>query len=165
MSNQVVADGLVVGIHYTLKDDAGEVIDTSDGRAPLEYLHGAHNIVPGLEKALAGQSIGDTFEAEVPPEEGYGPRQEGATEKIGKDKLPPDMALLPGMQLTAQDENGQMFAMWVAEVSDEDITVDYNHPLAGQTLHFSGNIVSLREPSEEEVAHGHVHAGGCGHDH
>lgn len=165
MSQQVVADGLIVGIHYTLKDDSGEVIDTSEGREPLEYLHGAHNIVPGLEVALAGKAVGGAFDVVVEPEQGYGPRQDGATEKIGKDKLPPDMLVMPGMQLTAQDESGQMFAMWVTEVGDDDITVDYNHPLAGQNLHFKGTVMSLREPTEEETTHGHAHAGGCGHEH
>ncbi len=163
MSKNVVADGMVVGMHYTLKNAAGEVLDTSEEREPLEYLHGAHNIVPGLEKALSGIAIGEAFDVVVEPEDGYGERQDGATEKVAKERLPPEMMVFPGMQLNAQDDNGQVYAMWVTDVAEDEITVDFNHPLAGEQLHFSGKIMSLREPSEEEKTHGHAH--GPGHDH
>ncbi len=165
MSLQNIDDGLVVGIHYTLKNDGGEVLDTSEEREPLEYLHGAHNIVPGLEKALTGLAIGADFDVVVEPEDGYGARQEGATETIAKDRLPEGMMVFPGMQLNAQDEDGQVYAMWVSEVGDESITVDFkNHPLAGERLHFSGKIMSLREASDEEKTHGHVHGPGHAHE-
>jgi FKBP-type peptidyl-prolyl cis-trans isomerase SlyD len=164
MSHQNISDGLVVGLHYTLKNDGDEVLDTSEEREPLEYLHGAHNIVPGLEKALTGMAIGDAFDVVIEPEDGYGTRQEGATETIAKDRLPEEMLVFPGMQLNAQDEDGQVYAMWVSEVGDEDITVDFNHPLAGERLHFSGKIISLRDASEEEKTHGHVHGPGHAHE-
>lgn len=159
---QVVEAGTVVIMHYTLKDPAGVVLDSSSGREPLAYLHGAKNIVPGLERQLAGKRAGDTVSAVVPPEEGYGERQ-GPPQAIERSAFPEGVELAAGMQVVAHGRDGQSFPLWIVEVADEQIVVDPNHPLAGVTLHFDVEITDVREASEGEKAHGHPHGPG-GHD-
>jgi FKBP-type peptidyl-prolyl cis-trans isomerase SlyD len=152
----------VVSIEYVLSDDAGTVLDSSRGREPLAYLHGAGNIVPGLEKALEGKAEGDTIDVSVPPEEGYGVRDERLIQNVAIRKLPDKKAKV-GQQLRAQTEHG-MRVLTVTAVRGDYATVDANHPLAGRTLHFNVTVKAIREPTEEELAHGHVH-GPHGHDH
>jgi FKBP-type peptidyl-prolyl cis-trans isomerase SlyD len=152
----------VVSIEYTLSDERGQVIDSSRGRAPLAYLHGAGNIVPGLEKALEGKSEGDAFEVSVPPAEGYGVRNEALVENVAIRKLPNKKAQV-GMQLRAQTEHG-MRILTVTAVRGDYATVDANHPLADKTLNFKVTVVAVRDATEQELAHGHVH-GPHGHDH
>ena len=160
---EVVSEGTVVTMHYTLKDGQGEVIDTSSGKEPLAYLHGAKNIVPGLERQLDGKTVGDTVVAEVPPEEGYGERQ-GPPQPVDRSAFPADAELSPGMQVMAQGPDEKSFPLWIVKVEDDQVLVDANHPLAGVTLHFDVEITGLREASEEEKSHGHPHGPG-GHDH
>ena len=162
MSDLIISAGKVVAFHYTLTDDDGDVIDSSDGREPLDYLHGAGNIVPGLERQLVGKTTGDRLDAIVPPSEGYGERT-GAPQAVPRGALPPDLDPMPGMQLMAQGPDGQPFPLWIARVDDEQIWVDRNHPLAGVTLHFAVEIVSIRDASAEETAHGHPHGPGNHH--
>lgn len=167
MSNQTVTDDKVVIFHYTLTNDEGEVIDSSDGGDPLPYLHGAGNIVPGLEKEMVGKSAGDSFEVRVVPEEGYGqPSGEGPT-PIPRGTFPPDMELQPGMPFPAELENGQQITLWVVEVQDEQVLVDMDHPLAGEHLNFAIEIVNVRDAVDVEIAHGHPHGidGTEGHHH
>jgi FKBP-type peptidyl-prolyl cis-trans isomerase SlyD len=152
----------VVSIEYTLSDERGQVIDSSRGRAPLAYLHGAGNIVPGLEKALEGKNEGDAIEVSVPPAEGYGVRNEALVENVAIRKLPDKKAHV-GMQLRAQTEHG-MRILTVTAVRGDYATVDANHPLADKTLNFKVTVVAVRDATEEELAHGHVH-GPQGHDH
>ena len=161
--SQAIADGTVVTMHYTLKDSEGQVLDTSSGREPLSYLHGASNIVPGLERQLAGKSVGDSFTAEVPSEEGYGERQ-GPPKQVDRSAFPEDAELAPGMQVMAQSEDGKSFPLWILDVSDDAVVVDTNHPLAGVTLHFDLEITGVRAATEEEKSHGHPHGEG-GHHH
>ena len=145
----------VVSIHYTLTTDAGEVLDSSEGRDPLKYLHGHQNIVPGLESALAGKVVGDKFDVVVSPEEGYGVRDESRVAKIPRSEVKlPDLE--PGMMLQAQTSQGPMI-LKVVEVGDEDVTVDANHELAGVTLHFAVEVIAVRPAEPEEIDHGHVH--------
>jgi FKBP-type peptidyl-prolyl cis-trans isomerase SlyD len=160
---EIVADGTVVTMHYTLKDPQGEVLDSSSGREPLSYLHGASNIVPGLERQLAGKRVGDTVAAEVPPAEGYGERQ-GPPQPVERSAFPEGSELAPGMQVVAEGPDGKSFPLWIVEVTDDKVMVDANHPLAGVTLHFDVEITELRAASEQEKAHGHPHGPG-GHDH
>jgi FKBP-type peptidyl-prolyl cis-trans isomerase SlyD len=160
---EVVESGTVVTMHYTLKDPEGEILDTSSGREPLAYLHGASNIVPGLERQLTGKRVGDSVQAVVPPAEGYGERQ-GPPQPVERSAFPADAELEPGMQVMAQTKDGQAFPLWIVQVTGEEVLVDANHPLAGVTLHFDVEITSLRHASEEEKAHGHPHGPG-GHDH
>lgn len=152
-----IADGVVAVIHYTLKNDQGDILDSSDGGEPLPYLHGANNIVPGLEAALAGKAVGEELNVVVAPEQGYGVRDPGRIQEVPREAFPADAEVAPGAQFVMQDEGGQVIPIWIAQVTDETVTIDANHPLAGQTLHFEIKIDSLRAPTEEETAHGHPH--------
>lgn len=159
-----IADDKVVSIHYTLRDDDGDEIDSSVGDEPLTYLHGASNIVPGLERQLAGKQVGDMVKAVVPPEEGYGVAEGPGPQRVPRDAFPKDAELEPGTQFFARGPNGDAMPLWVVEVTDEGVMVDANHPLAGVTLHFEVEIVEVRDATAEEKAHGHPHGPG-GHHH
>jgi FKBP-type peptidyl-prolyl cis-trans isomerase SlyD len=157
-----IADGKVVMFHYTLKNDAGEILDSSSGGDPMPYLHGAQNIVPGLERQMAGKAAGAKFQAVVPPEEGYGVR-EGDPQEVPRQAFPPDVELAAGMQFLATDESGEQVPVWIAKVSPDKVWVDQNHPLSDVTLHFDVEVVSIRDATAEEVAHGHPHMPGHHH--
>lgn len=159
-----IEKGKVVLIHFTLKDGKGETIDSSDGRSPMPYLHGYGNLVPGVEEALDGRSVGDSFDIVVSPDKGYGERQPDATAEVPRGAFPSDAHIFEGMQFMAEDENGNAGPIWVAEVRAETVVIDRNHPLAGATLHFHIDVVNLRDATAEELAHGHPH-GEDGHDH
>ncbi|MBS3800514.1 MAG: peptidylprolyl isomerase [Thioalkalivibrio sp.] len=158
-----VAPNAVVSIHYTLTNDAGEKIDTSEGREPLAYLHGKGQIVPGLEKELEGKAAGEKVQARVPPEEGYGEKIDAMVQDIPMDAFQGVESVEPGMQFQAQTENGPL-TVTVTKVEGDTATVDGNHPLAGQTLNFDVEVVEVREASAEEIEHGHAHGAG-GHQH
>lgn len=158
-----ITENSAVSFHYTLTNDAGEVIDSSSGREPLAYLHGAGSIVPGLENAMEGRSAGDRFEVKVSPEEGYGVRHEGMVQAVPRAAFQGVDRIEVGMQFQASGPQGVM-SVTVAKVTDDEITVDGNHPLAGQNLNFAIEVVSVRAASEEEIAHGHIHGPG-GHAH
>lgn len=158
-----ISPNKVVSIHYTLKNDAGDVLDTSSGREPLAYLHGSGNIIPGLEKALEGKSSGEKMNVSIAPEEGYGERHEGLIQDVPRDAFQGVEDIQPGMQFHAQGPSGPM-VVTVKEVGDNTVKVDGNHPLAGETLHFDVEVADVREATAEEQEHGHVHGAG-GHDH
>ncbi|GHE20048.1 FKBP-type peptidyl-prolyl cis-trans isomerase [Halomonas urumqiensis] len=158
-----IAQNSVVAFHYTLTNDAGEVLDSSEGREPLTYLHGAGNIIPGLEKELEGRAAGDKLTATVEPAEGYGEKQDQLVQEVPRDAFQGVEGIEPGMQFQAQTQGGPLMVT-VTQVEGDTVTVDGNHPLAGQTLNFAVEIDSVREASEEEVEHGHVHGEG-GHEH
>ncbi len=151
-----VSENKVVSFHYTLKDDAGEVLDSSEGRDPLTYLHGAGNIIPGLEKALEGKDAGDHVEVSVAPEEAYGNRNDALVQSVPRSAFEGVDEILPGMQFQAQTPNGVQI-LTVVKVEDDTVVVDGNHPLAGKTLHFSVDITDIRDATAEELAHGHAH--------
>lgn len=151
-----VSENKVVSIHYTLRNDAGEVIDSSAGRAPLRYLHGVGNIIPGLEKALEGKTSGDRVDVNIAPEEAYGERDESLVQVVPRSAFEGVEEIEPGMQFQAQTPAGRQI-LTVVEVQDDRVVVDGNHPLAGETLHFSVEITEVREATEEELAHGHAH--------
>ena len=157
-----IADRRAVTISYTLKDDADQVLDSSEGRAPLTYLHGTGTIVPGLEKALAGKQAGDVVKASLAADEAYGPRDEKRIRNVPLRKLPAGK-VTPGMRYRVQTEHGPIAAL-VKDVKGDYATVDLNHPFAGMNLHFDVTVVGVREATEEELAHGHVHEPG-GHHH
>ncbi len=160
-----IADGKVVAFHYTLTNDDGETLDASHTRGePLAYLHGSSNIVPGLEKQLTGLDVGAKFVAVVPPEEGYGERGGPPPQPVPRDAFPEDMPIEKGMPVQAQSPDGQMMMLFIDRVEDDTIYVDHNHPLAGVTLNFDVEIMTIRDASEEEKAHGHPHGPG-GHHH
>ena len=153
----------VVLMHYTLKNDAGDVIDSSKGGEPLPFLQGHGNIIPGLESALEGSKMGDKLDVSIKPEDGYGERMKNAIQEIPSSALQGIDEVKVGMQLQSQDQDGNAFLVTVTKVEDDKITVDGNHPLAGQTLHFSVSIESIRNAETEELSHGHVHADGNHH--
>jgi len=159
-ANMKVGKDKVVLMHYTLKNDAGDVIDSSDGGDPLPFLQGHGNIIPGLESALEGSKVGDKLDVSIKPEEGYGERMKDAIQEIPSSALQGVDEVKVGMQLQSQDKDGNAFLVTVTKIEDDKITVDGNHPLAGQTLHFSVSIESIRKAEAEELSHGHVHADG-----
>jgi len=154
----------VVSIHYTLTDDAGAILDSSSQGEPLVYLHGAQNIIPGLENALAGKQAGDSLDVRVSPEEGYGVTALELIQQIPRAMFQGVDTIEPGMSFQAQDQSGYMQRVHVTAVDGDTVTVDANHPLAGQHLNFSVNIVEIRPATAEEIEHGHVH-GPHGHHH
>ena len=155
-----IEENKVVTFEYTLKNDSGEVIDSSANHAPLVYIHGAGNIIPGLEAELEGKKIGDKFHASIAPEDAYGARMDELVQKLDRDKLAHLDNIEVGMQLQAYDEEG-MQILTIVEVTDKDVTLDGNHPLAGETLHFDVEVTDIREATEEEAMFGLNH-GGCG---
>lgn len=159
-----IEENAVVTIAYTLKDDKGEVIDSSEQHGDLAYVHGHENIVPGLEQALTGKAEGEEVQASVAPEEGYGERQDQLVFEVPRERLPQDEELQLGMQFRAQSAEGQEMVVTLVDVGDEQVTLDANHPLAGQTLNFDVEVKEVREATAEELDHGHVH-GPDGHEH
>jgi len=157
---QTITAGKVVFFHYTLSSDVGETIDSSREGDPMPYLHGAGNIVPGLERQLEGKPVGAAFVAVVSPEEGYGERQGEGPVAVPRDQFPPDAPLQEGMQLFAKDQNDQTFPLWIVKVEEEQVFVDPNHPLADMTLRFDVEVVSMRDASDVEKEHGHPHLPG-----
>lgn len=153
----------VASFHYTLKNDAGETLDSSAGQEPMSYLHGAGNIVPGLEKEMEGKSIGDSFSVVVSAAEGYGELDEELKQELPKSMFTGVDNIEAGMEFQAQTEHGQQIIA-VTKVEGDTVTVDGNHPLAGQSLHFDVEVTDIREASQEELEHGHVHGPG-GHHH
>ena len=158
-----ISENSVVSFHYTLTDSTGKVIDSSQGNEPLTYLHGVGQIVPGLENALVGKTAGDKLDVEVAAEDGYGEHQEFMVQQVPREAFQGVDAIEPGMQFQAQTPQGGM-TVTVTAVDDATVTVDGNHPLAGQVLFFAVEVVSVREASAEEREHGHVHGAG-GHHH
>lgn len=151
-----VQDNTVVSIDYKLTDDAGEVLDSSEGREPLAYLHGAGNIIPGLEDALAGKAQGDSLSVDVEPAQGYGEHDTALVEEVSRDLFQGVDEIEVGMQFQAATEHGT-HVVTVTQIADDAVTIDANHPLAGQNLHFDVTIVEVREATETEIEHGHPH--------
>ena len=158
-----IAQNSVVAFHYTLTNDAGEVLDSSEGREPLTYLHGAGTIIPGLEKKLEGRESGDKLQVAVSPEEGYGESQPSLVQEVPRESFQGVESVEPGMQFQAQTQGGPLMVT-VTKVEGDTVVVDGNHPLAGQKLNFDVEIAEVREATAEEAEHGHVHGEG-GHQH
>lgn len=161
---QVVTDDIVVSLEYILTLDNDEEIDRSEVDTPLEYLHGHKNIIPGLESELEGLSVGDEKKITIHPKHGYGERDPDDMAEYPRDSFPPALKLETGEPLMMKDrESGESVQAYISEVRQETVVLDFNHPLAGETLHFKIKIAGLREPTGEELSHGHVHQ--PGHDH
>lgn len=159
-----IATQKAVSIDYTLTNDAGEVIDSSAGGAPLVYLHGAGNIIPGLERALEGKQTGDRVQVAVEPEDAYGEYSPELVATLNRSMFEGVDELEVGMQFHASGPNGGMQIVTIRDLDGDDVVVDGNHPLAGQRLNFDVTVVSVREAAPEEIAHGHIHGEG-GHHH
>lgn len=153
----------VASLEYTLTNDEGEVLDSTQGRGPLAYVHGTESIIPGLERELDGKRAGDTFQVRIAPAEAYGERNEEMVQSVPREQMPADELEL-GMQLEAQGEDGQGFLVTVIDLSETDVVLDANHPLAGVALNFDVQVVDVRAATREEVEHGHPHGPG-GHSH
>ncbi len=162
-SPMTVQDGMVVSLDYSLRLDAGDVIDSSSDGEPLEFLQGAGQIIAGLEQALYGMAVGDEKQVTVQPVDGYGEMDPQGVQFFPASNFPQDMALEVGMALQAQDQSGHVYTVYVSEVQEDGVLLDFNHPLAGETLHFQAKIAGLRPATDEELAHGHAHAHGHSH--
>ena len=154
----------VVSLRYILKNKNGEELDRSENATPLAYMHGYGQIVPGLENVLEGLAVGDKKEVTVTPQEGYGEVQPELKMKVGRDKFPADVNIERGMQFSSKMEDGGEIPFTVLAIEGDDVLLDGNHPLAGETLHFSVEVVEVRSATAEELQHGHVHGAG-GHHH
>ena len=159
-----VAEKKVVSMQYTLTNDAGEVLDQSQSGEPLTYLHGAGNIIPGLEKELTDKQVGDKFTVKVSPEDGYGERDNDRVEDVPREMFPEDQEIEPGMMFHAQGPNGETITVTVVDVNEQTVKIDSNHALAGVELNFDVEVIGIREAEEVELEHGHVH-GPEGHAH
>ena len=155
----VIADQKVVSIHYTLKNNDGEILDVSAKENPLRYVHGTGSIVPGLEKELAGKSAGDKLSVSVKPVDAYGDRSETLVQQLSRSAFQGVDEIQEGMQFQAQSPQGATL-ITVTKVEGDQVTVDGNHPLAGETLNFDVEVESVRDATVEEIDHGHVHTGG-----
>lgn len=153
-----ISQDKVVSIDYTLKDDKGNVIDTSANSGPLEYLHGHGMLITGMEKGLEGKQPGDSFQITIPPEEGYGKFDPNLVVKVARDQFDTDTEIEPGMCFQASD--GRIVT--VKEVTDKEITIDANHELADKSLFFDVKVVSVRDATPEELAPKSGCGGGCG---
>lgn len=149
----------VASIDYKLTDDQGQVLDSSEGREPLTYLHGAGNLIPGLETALEGNAPGDSVSVTVDPSEGYGERDENLIQQVPMAAFEGVDEIEPGMRFQATDEQGQGRIVTVTAIEGDQVTVDANHPLAGVPLNFEVSVVEVREASDDEIEHGHAHTG------
>ncbi len=161
-SSLLIENGFAVGMSYILKDVSGKVIDQASKKQPLYYLHGVGQIVPGLERELVGLKIGDTKSVTVEPKDGYGEINPELRMTFPKSQFPADQDLKPGMQFFA--ELGQeRHLLTIKAVRAEEVDVDGNHPLSGQTLSFEIEVVEIRKATDEEMAHGHIHGPGGAH--
>ena len=158
-----IENNKVTTLHYTLKDNEGTIIDQSEDGSFI-YLHGSMNIIPGLETALTGKSAGEELSVKVSAEEGYGPRFDDRMQEVSKSMFEEGADIQIGMQFHAEGPEGDTLIVTVTEIKDELIVVDGNHPLAGMELNFDVKIIEVRDASEEEIEHGHVH-GEHGHHH
>lgn len=156
-----ITDNTAVQFHYTLTNSSGEQLDSSHGEEPLSYLHGAGNIIPGLEAALAGKTAGESFSVTIPPADAYGEIDDSMVQIVSK-KMFDGMDIEIGMQFHADVSHGAG-VITVTEIQGDDVTVDGNHPLAGETLIFDVNVVDVRQATADEMAHGHIHGAGCHH--
>ena len=159
-----IAKDKAVSIHYTLTLDGGQVVDSSEGKDPLVYLHGHRNIIPGLEKELVGKAVGDKLSVTVSPEEGYGVHNPGLVQQVPREAFQGVDNIEVGMMFQAPGEGGHIQLIRIVAVEGDNITVDGNHELAGKTLNFAVEITEIRDASAEEISHGHVHGPG-GHAH
>ncbi len=161
----LIADGHVVTLHYRLTLDDGSIADQSFGGDPLVYLHGARNIVPGLERQLAGKKIGDKLEVDVAAKDGYGEYDPAADQSVAKSQFPPNVEIKVGMAFQTSTRNGQPMTVWVRGLKDDQVTISSNHPMAGQQLHFTIEVLDVRRATADEKKHGHAHGPGGHHHH
>ena len=157
-----IAENTAVSIHYTLTNDQGEVLDSSNGGDALVYLHGSGNIISGLEAALLGKKVGDKFNVRIEPKDAYGEVAEDMVQIISKDMFEGIDQIEVGMQFHADVSYGSGIVT-VVNIDGDNVTIDGNHPLAGEALNFDVEIIEVRPATKEELDHGHIHGAGCHH--
>jgi FKBP-type peptidyl-prolyl cis-trans isomerase SlyD len=155
MTSENIKDGMIVSLAYTLTAD-GQEVERATADDPLEYLHGAENIVPGLERELAGKKIGDRFTITLEPEDAYGEYDDEDLDEIDRDEFPDEIEV--GMEMLLEDDDGNLYEATVKEISDDMVVLDFNPPLAGKTVTYEVEVVAMRPADEEELAHGHPHS-------
>ncbi|MFM1875907.1 MAG: hypothetical protein RL266_1644 [Bacteroidota bacterium] len=153
-------------IHYTLKDESGEILDSSEGREPLAFIQGIGNIITGLEEKLEGKDVGDRFETSIAPEKAYGLRSEENVHivPLASFQADGDEKLVEGMQVRVETSQGVSLAD-VSKIDGDEVTLDLNHPLAGETLYFTVEVIDVRDATRQELEHGHAHGPGGHHHH
>lgn len=159
-----IADNKVATFHYTLKDEKGKLIESSAGQDPLSYLHGNGGIIEGLEEALTGKKAGDKFDITITPDKAYGTRNDDLVEIVSKAEFDAGEEISVGKEFQYEDEDGTIHQVYITKIEGDDVTVDENHPMADKTLNFSIEVVGVREATEEELDHGHVHDAEGHHD-
>lgn len=159
-----ISNNCVASIHYTLTNGDGKVIDSSEGQEPLAYLHGAGNIIPGLEKALVGKSVGDKLNVSIPAAEAYGLRDDSMVQELPSNMFSGIEQIEVGMEFHAETEQG-LQVVTVTKVEGDTVTIDGNHPLAGVDLTFDVEVTEIRAATDEELTHGHAHGAGGHHHH
>lgn len=162
MSTDSVQKDVVVSMEYILQVD-GEEIDSSKGQEPLQFLVGYGNIISGLEREMIGMKVGDSKDVVIQPADAYGEFDEQAFMDVPRGEFPKDMPLQEGLELSVKDDSGQSRYARIDTIDGDNVTLNFNHPLAGDELHFNVKVVGLREPTSEELSHGHVHDGGHHH--
>jgi FKBP-type peptidyl-prolyl cis-trans isomerase SlyD len=160
----MIKNGKVVNLAYSLKNSDGDLLDRADSKEPFTYLHGASQIVPGLETALEGLKTGDKKQVTVQPEQGYGEVNQDLKLTVNRSQFPAGAEIQEGMQFETQTPDGHGLIFTVETIEGDKVTIDGNHPLAGETLHFDVEVLNVRDATEEEKQHGHAH-GEHGHDH
>lgn len=153
----VIEKDKVVSFNYKLTLDTGEVVDSSEGREPLSFLVGAGQIIPGLETEMMGMQVGDEKEVKVEPEQAYGEKDDRLVQTISRSQVPDSVDLELGLVLRGQSEAGEVVEGKVVDLKDNEVEIDFNHPLAGEPLNFDIEIVDIRDASPEEISHGHAH--------
>jgi FKBP-type peptidyl-prolyl cis-trans isomerase SlyD len=154
----VVRDDMVVSLDYTLTVD-GEVVDSSRNSDPIQFIQGQGQLIPGLERQLYGMEVGDSKHVVVSASEGYGEQDPGAYADIPRGEFPPQIPLEQGVELQLTNQDGEEMQAFIEEVGDDSVRLNFNHPLAGKELHFSVEVVDLRQATSDELEHGHVHDG------
>ncbi len=154
----------IVEINYTLKDNESNILDSSEGQEPLAYIHGIGNLIPGLENALEGKEKGDKIQTKIKPEDAYGVRDENLLETVSLKQFENQDDVKEGIQFQIETNDGVKMAT-ITNISGDDVSIDMNHPLADIELNFDVEVISIREASEEELSHGHVHGAGGHHHH
>lgn len=154
----------VIRFDYTLSDNDGEVIDSTEGQEPLAFIYGSAALKPALREQMEGRQSGDSFQVTVQPEDGYGLRDESLIREVGRDMFGDIEQIEAGMLFQTANAGGATEMVTVVAVGDDTVTVDHNHPLAGVTLNFAIDVIEVRDATQEEISHGHVHGPG-GHQH
>ncbi len=165
MSTASIQEGKVVNLSYSLKNSTGEVLDQADAKDPFVYLHGAGQIVPGLESALGGLKVGDKKKVVVSAADGYGEIMDELKLTVSRAQFPGDLKVEPGMQFETKAPDGQGVVFTVESIEGDQISIDGNHPLAGQELHFDVEVLGIRDATQEETEHGHAHGDDDDHGH